>query len=215
MNSSESIATLSPALLSAQKAIGGAVKGSKNPFYKSDYADLSTVIEVVKGPLNENGIAFVQAVNTDGGAAYVETVLLHESGEWISAMTPVYCAKPNDPQALGSGITYSKRYGLQAMLGVPSVDDDGESAMARDFQKNVIDKPPAPKANKFREPDGVQEKTGMFELLEIMKANGKSVEPDEVYGAVWMICGKYPKTAEEAAKLYGFNKFQQWLQEVA
>jgi hypothetical protein len=61
----------------------------------------------------------------------VETLLLHESGEWISCQTPIVCAKQNDPQAFGSAITYAKRYSLQAILGVPSEDDDGESAMER------------------------------------------------------------------------------------
>jgi hypothetical protein len=61
----------------------------------------------------------------------VETVLLHESGEFISSLTEVLCAKQNDPQAHGSGISYARRYGLQSLVNLGSADDDGESAMGR------------------------------------------------------------------------------------
>jgi len=128
MKTSETIKAIAPALLAAQKQIGAAVKDAANPFFKSKYADLEAVIEAVKGPLNENGISFLQAVDSDNGSAHIETVLLHESGEFVSSSTPVYCKEPNNPQALGSGITYAKRYGLQAILGLPTTEDDGNAA---------------------------------------------------------------------------------------
>ena len=129
---SETISKLAPALVAAQKDIGSAIKGADNPYFKSKYADLTAVIDAVKEPLNSHGISFLQLVNqNDNGGATIETTLLHESGEFITSITPVYCKKPDDPQALGSGITYSKRYALQAMLGLPTADDDGESAQAR------------------------------------------------------------------------------------
>ncbi len=91
-------------------------------------------VEAVKGPLNQEGICFLQAVNMGAdGKGVVETVLLHENGQFISSCTPVYCSKPNDPQAFGSGISYSKRYGLQALLGLPTVDDDGQMAAAEEM----------------------------------------------------------------------------------
>lgn len=131
MHKSETIGKLAAALVKSQKEIEGAKKDSNNPFFKSKYANLETVIEAVKKPLNNHGITFLQIVTLEG----VETVLLHESGEFISGITPVIVAKPNDPQALGSAITYAKRYGLQAIVGLPSEDDDGESAMGRPVVK--------------------------------------------------------------------------------
>lgn len=132
MKTSETLIKISPALVKAQTEIEAASKGSKNPFFKSRYADLTEVIKTIKEPLNNNGISFLQIVDRElDGAAVVETVLLHTSGEFISGRTPVFTAKPNDPQALGSGITYSKRYGLQSICGLPTEDDDGEAAMAR------------------------------------------------------------------------------------
>lgn len=127
MNKSESIAKLASALVKAQSELKAAKKDSANPFFKSKYADLNEVISVVKEPLLKNGIAFLQIVTVEG----VETTLLHESGEFISGVTPIVSAKPNDPQSLGSAITYARRYGLQSIVGLESEDDDGESAMGR------------------------------------------------------------------------------------
>lgn len=138
MNRSDSIAELAKALLAAQKEIDTAKKKAKNPFFKSSYADLSEVIDTVKEPLNNNGITFLQIVDESENGAVVETTLLHESGQYISGRTPVFAAKPNDPQALGSGITYSKRYGLQAIVGLPTEDDDGEKAMGRTQKKGDL-----------------------------------------------------------------------------
>ena len=82
--------------------------------------------------MNKNGIAFLQAVDSDTeGKPVIDTILLHESGQYLSTITPVFCKKPDDPQAFGSGVTYSKRYALQAMLGLPTEDDDAEKATAR------------------------------------------------------------------------------------
>ena len=147
MIKSESISKLAAALVLAQTELGGAKKGAANPFFKSKYADLATVIEAIKEPLNKNGISFLQVVIPEG----VETLLVHSSGEYIGCVTPVVVAKANDPQALGSAITYSKRYGLQSILGIPSEDDDGEKAMNRQSKPVVESKPaftPATKPNR-------------------------------------------------------------------
>lgn len=133
MTTSESIKNIIPALLEAQSEMGKAKKGAENPFFHSDYADLPTVMEVVKEPLNKYKIAVVQSVDGDR----VRTVLLHESGEWISSEgTPIVSVKV-DPQAQGSAITYAKRYDLQALLFVPTVDDDGEKATDHEMKKRI------------------------------------------------------------------------------
>ena len=136
---SEEITEIAKALLAAQKEIGVAIKGSENPYFKSSYADLQVVIESVKEPLNNNGIVFLQAVDGSDNGPQVITTLLHESGQWMCSATRVFCAKPNDPQAFGSGITYSKRYALQAILGLPTADDDGNAA-AKKASKPISEK---------------------------------------------------------------------------
>lgn len=127
MKTSNSIAKIAPALLTAQRAMTAAAKSATNPHFKSKYSDLATVIEAVKVPLNEAGITFLQACRNDTTGVMVETMLMHESGEWIAET--IYLPVPQQtPQAYGSGITYAKRYGLQSLAGLPSEDDDGERA---------------------------------------------------------------------------------------
>ena len=130
MNHSESIAELAKALSKAQSEMSGAKKSAKNPFFKSTYANLEEIIHCVKEPFADNGLSFSQFPVSADGMAGVETIIMHESGEWISNSFMLKCAK-NDPQGMGSAITYARRYGLQAAVGVPSEDDDGEGAMAR------------------------------------------------------------------------------------
>ncbi len=119
---------INEALLIAQRNIGAAVKGASNPFFKSKYADLGTVMEVVKKPLNDAGLSVTQELrvirSVDGGALNtLVTVLRNTDGETIeSAIIVPECKKIQD---LGSAITYLKRYSLQALLFVPTEDDDG------------------------------------------------------------------------------------------
>tara|TARA_R110000765_G_scaffold182893_1_gene288847 strand:- start:567 stop:1094 length:528 start_codon:yes stop_codon:yes gene_type:complete len=127
MNKSDSITELAKALCKAQSEMGGAAKDANNPFFKSKYADLSSVMRVIKEPFANNGLSFVQFPLCDGQSAGVETMLMHESGEWLQSEYLMPLVK-KDPQGSGSAITYAKRYALQAMCGIPSEDDDGNLA---------------------------------------------------------------------------------------
>ena len=124
MTTSTEITKITGAFLNAQKKIESVIKDSSNPFFKSKYADLTSVIEACKEQLNNEGIAILQPINTDA----VETILVHISGEWFSSSTPIVCKEQNNPQAMGSAITYAKRYGLQSMVLLPAEDDDGNVA---------------------------------------------------------------------------------------
>jgi hypothetical protein len=142
MEKSESITKLMTALVKAQSDIKVAKKDSSNPFFKSKYADLSAIIDAIKEPLNKHGLVFMQIVDMIGDATVVKTILAHESGEYIGGNVPVIPVKEKDketgvlkevtPQAMGSAITYAKRYGLQAIVGVPAdEDDDGNAASGK------------------------------------------------------------------------------------
>lgn len=135
---SANITTIAPALLKAQKNMASAKKDAKNPFFKSSYADLNAVREASHEALNAEGIVVLQPMVNINGANYVRTLLLHESGEFIGSDTPIVSAKPNDPQATGSAISYARRYGLQALVSLGAEDDDGERSMNRE------EKPKAP-----------------------------------------------------------------------
>lgn len=132
MNSSSELKNLAAALNKAQAEIRGAVKDNKNDYFKSKYADLESVMESCREQLSKYGLSYAQFGGTSpSGQPLLVTRLMHISGEWLEGGLPLYCSKPNDPQALGSAITYNRRYGLAAMLGIPQIDDDAESAMDR------------------------------------------------------------------------------------
>ena len=138
MRSSEQLEKLAEALCSAQGDMGGAVKGSNNPFFKSSYADLTSVIKAIKEPCFKNGLSYVQLPHRDGNSIGVVTRLMHTSGQWLEHEFTLPMVK-GDPQAAGSAVTYARRYALQALFAIPAVDDDGESAMLRNAQDPTID----------------------------------------------------------------------------
>ena len=131
MQKSEEIKDLASALAKAQGQMKAAIKDQSNPFYKSRYADLASVVEAIKAPLSENGLSYTQLTDVDEGGVYVETILLHSSGQWIMGRLKMPVAKANDPQSLGSAITYCRRYALQSLCGIPSDDDDGNAATGK------------------------------------------------------------------------------------
>ena len=132
MKQSESITDLATALCLAQAEMGGAIKDSNNPFFKSSYADLTSVIKVIKEPFAKHGLSFVQlpVTSTGGNGIGVSTMLMHNSGQWIQGEYLLPMDKVT-PQGAASSITYARRYALQSLVGIPSVDDDSEMAMYR------------------------------------------------------------------------------------
>lgn len=128
MIKSDSIGKIAPALLKAQKNMGNASKDAKNPFFKSNYANLNSVREVAHPALNDQGITVLQPTVNKDGRNYVETLLLHESGEFVGSETEIVCSKMNDAQSQGSAISYARRYGLQALMSIGAEDDDGNKS---------------------------------------------------------------------------------------
>lgn len=126
MEKSDSIKSLAVALCKAQSEMGGAIKGKDNPFFKSKYSDLSSVVAAIKEPFSNNGLSYVQFPIEDGGRIGIETMLMHESGEYLCQSFTVQLTK-QDAQGAGSALTYCRRYSLQAVAGIPSEDDDGNS----------------------------------------------------------------------------------------
>ena len=131
MNKSESIAALAAALATAQGAMKGAVKDSANPFFKSKYADLASVVEAIRSAFSANGLSYIQTVQpSDRDEVRVETMILHSSGEWISCGVLALPVSKVDAQGYGSALTYARRYSLSAAVGVAPEDDDGNAATA-------------------------------------------------------------------------------------
>jgi len=137
MKSSDAINELANALCNAQSQMGGAVKDSANPFFKSSYADLTSVIKAIKQPFADNGLSYTQFPVSNENGVGVSTRLMHVSGQWLEMEYTLPTVK-KDPQASGSAITYARRYALQSIAGIPTADDDAESAMLRGDDKKVI-----------------------------------------------------------------------------
>lgn len=131
MNKSESIGELTKALAKAQGIMLGAVKDASNPHFKSKYATLENVIDAIRAPLTENGIAFMQAPTFSPETKCVNvTTTLYHGEQWISSSITVPVQQAS-AQGVGSAITYACRYSLQAIVGLPPVDDDGEASIDR------------------------------------------------------------------------------------
>ena len=138
MIKSESIKNLAIAMNKAQSEMGGAHKSKGNPFFNSKFADLSEVVKAIKEPFANNGLSYVQFPIEEGGRIGVETILMHNSGEWLSSSFTVQLSK-QDAQGAGSAITYCRRYGLQSIAGIPSEDDDGNAASKCARRLTIVD----------------------------------------------------------------------------
>lgn len=130
---------IATALVKAQSEMSNPKKGNTNPFFKSKYADLNAVREAVIPILNENGISVLQPLVHVDGKNFVNTILLHESGEMMESFTEIIYNKQNDAQAQGSGITYARRYGLQSFVCVGADDDDGNKADMKLADEKVME----------------------------------------------------------------------------
>lgn len=140
MKTSESIDKLLPDLFKVKAAILPLKKAAENPYFNSSYVDLNGVLDGVESILAANNFILLQPVS----GRVVETRLLHSSGQFVASDMELILTK-NDMQALGSAISYARRYSLVSLLGLKQVDDDGNSA--------TFDKAPA-SVTPFKGPKG-------------------------------------------------------------
>lgn len=129
MEKSEQINELALALSKAQAMMTFAIKDKTNPHFRSDYADLASVLSAIRDPLSKNDLSISQL--PDGNN--LVTILMHKSGQWLSSTTPILTTK-NDAQGYGSGITYARRYALASIAGIAQDDDDANEASAPQAQ---------------------------------------------------------------------------------
>jgi hypothetical protein len=155
MDASEQINELAAALAKAQGAITPAKFDGQNPHLKNRYTTLAAVWDVIRKPLSENGLAVVQVVTTEVDGMFLLTRLMHSSGQFVQAVYPITAGDNrgvSSAQAVGSALTYARRYSLTALVGVVSDDDDdGNSAaqvqQARRPQQPTEQPKPAPAGN--------------------------------------------------------------------
>jgi hypothetical protein len=129
MNRSEEIQNLSKAMSNLQSEIKDAEKDTAGYNYK--YADLAQVLSLIRPLLLKNGLSFTQHVSNADGSVVIETVVMHESGQWMASelnMPPTPSSKMSPAQAVGSAITYGRRYALTAIFGITQQAEDDDAA---------------------------------------------------------------------------------------
>lgn len=179
---SDQIGKLAEALAKAQGEMSNAAKDKDNPFFKSKYADLTSIWEACREPLSKNGLAVSQVIDLNETGLILRSVLMHASGEWFESVMPIRPVK-QDPQGVGSAITYCRRFALASLVGVaPGDDDDGNEASG-----NAKPKPHAPHvvphhptavipAAKAVAPVGKISREQAAELVDLCKRAGDSKE---------------------------------------
>jgi hypothetical protein len=163
----------------AQASIKTALKDAKNPHFKSSYADLTRIWEACREALSKNGLSVVQIPGFDANDVWLETMILHSSGESISGRYPLR-PQQNTPQAYGSALTYARRYSLAAMVGVVADDDDGNAASQRGNSEPETRReatPPKPEAS-----NSAQAEQWAFKAIEFIEACITEREIDAWYG---------------------------------
>lgn len=191
IRTSEAIDAISAALAKAQPEIEGAEKNAQNPHLRNRYANLTAIVEAIRPALAAHGLAVIQGISTVDGGVSVTTRLLHESGQWIESSLTMPVDKAT-AQAVGSAITYGRRYGLSALLGVtPDEDDDGHAASQAPPQRRTQAAPPAKRAQ-----TGTISEAQRKRLYALAKAH----KPDEIKAWLAAEYGIESSTAIPAAK---------------
>tara|TARA_R110000868_G_scaffold192806_7_gene437399 strand:+ start:2249 stop:3046 length:798 start_codon:yes stop_codon:yes gene_type:complete len=194
MKQSESIAALAAALAKSQMQIQPALKNTVNPYFKSHYANLEAVWEACREPLNKNGLSVVQfPCDGDAGRIGLCTILMHLSGEWMSEVVTTRAVK-DDPQGLGSALTYLRRYSLAAVVGICATeDDDGNAASATgklqataQVEHVRTQQPVASEPRKIQQPlvqstSGIDYVTAVIDFVKIDTGIGKTGKPYTKY----------------------------------
>ena len=135
---------LHASMAKAFAAIEGATKDTNNPFFKTKYADLSSVVAAIKPALVANDLFFTQASHERDGGVCVETFVHHADGGSMSFGSLFVPASKNDAQAYGSAMTYARRYSLQTAFGVCPEDDDGNAAVTHSKAQTAMKAPAKP-----------------------------------------------------------------------
>jgi hypothetical protein len=126
MKQSQSIVEIAKALAALQVRIEDASSNAENKHLKNNYANLQSILETIRVPMAAVGLSFTQVPGFNDGVVYLDTQIMHVSGEWIQGTAAAPLTK-QDAQGVGATLTYLRRYALAAMVGITQADDDGES----------------------------------------------------------------------------------------
>ena len=152
MQRSESITEIAKALSAFQGEIKNPANTAYNPFFRSKYAPLPDILNLVRPNMAKHGLSIIQQPSGGGENISVTTILLHNSGEYIELDPLVLRVDKVTAQGIGSAITYGRRYALAALLGISSEDDDdGNIASGKNDNDGTsqprVEKKPVPKTS--------------------------------------------------------------------
>ncbi len=179
MNTSESINELAGALAKAQGEMQPAEFDATNPHFRSRYASLAAITAAVRPALARNGLAVLQGACAAAGAVTVTTRIVHASGQWIEDALALPVGERATPQAVGSAITYGRRYSLAALAGVVAEEDDDANVAEEHAVKSpaaAVAKtaaPPAPAAPAAPAEDAPLKWRGKIERIEAKEGTGQ------------------------------------------
>lgn len=123
--------------------------------FSYQYANLETCIEKTKNGLSNNGLCVIQTLGFKEGKPSLITTLWHTSGQSISGEQVIECSDPKDPQKVGSVITYYRRYGYMAILGLAPEDDDANKATEKNGKEEKREEAKKDLPNKAEKINGV------------------------------------------------------------
>jgi hypothetical protein len=187
VNTSPTIGAIATAIAKAQKVIKPAAFDRTNPHFKNKYATLPAIMEAIRVPFADNGIALLQGAEADGATVKVTMRLAHTSGEWIES-TLTMTAQQNTPQGIMAALTYCRRGALSLVCAVSDDDDDGEAASRPPHREE----PPPPKPK----PVPVEGVPAIWHhLVEACKGN-KAQAQERLEAAAYAHFGKKVATAD-------------------
>ena len=134
---------ITPALIAARKEIFGAVKNGRGNW--GSYATLEDIIEACNDPLLAHEIFISQASTPIEGHQYIVTQATHVTGQFMRSLTKIENGKPGNPQTALASQTYTRRAGLESLLNIPRIDDDGEQATPEHLKEKPKKKTPKKK----------------------------------------------------------------------
>jgi hypothetical protein len=126
-------------------------KDSINPHFRNKYASLGAITEATRPVLAKHGLAYTQGMAIVDGVQVMFTRIIHQSGQWMEDGGYALNPSKNDPQGMGSAVTYARRYTIGSTLGIITEDDDdGNRASEPAPVKKLA---PVPKVEQLQEPD--------------------------------------------------------------
>ena len=188
MQTSNSIVEISKALVAFQSEIEAVHTNAVNPFFNSNYADLQGMLASIKPTMAVHGLAAIQSADEGNGVVLVVTTrIIHSTGEWIECAAAVGIEKQT-PQGYGSAISYGRRYGLQAALGLSVLDeeDDGGNGTGDRGGAAISDDQKAARAEWYKMVKSDKDIATMFKTLRLSWGDGDKLYEKTVDGVEGM-----------------------------